>query len=277
MPNANVGPMTNEAFANGSIDFAGYGDLPSIIANAAGIHTKLVVPNGRGGDTYLVVPPDSTAKSILDLKGKRVAVHRGRPWELPFARLVDSVGLTYADFSVVNLDPEARAAALAAHKIDALCTLNSAYLLEEKGVGRILWSTASSPPDWKMLGGLWVSSEFAQHQPEVTQLVATAYVRANAWAAREDSRDAMIELASLNGTPKSAIRREYERGSWRDRWSPLIDAPVFEHYRRAIEYAAEKHIIDHAFDFRASADDRHVRRALQDLNLEGYWSERQGL
>jgi sulfonate transport system substrate-binding protein len=40
MPNANVGPMTNEAFANGSIDLAGYGELPSIIANAAGIHTK---------------------------------------------------------------------------------------------------------------------------------------------------------------------------------------------------------------------------------------------
>src|ERR1700723_2659675 len=34
MPNANVGPMTNEAFANRSIDLAAYGDLPSIIANA---------------------------------------------------------------------------------------------------------------------------------------------------------------------------------------------------------------------------------------------------
>ncbi len=48
MPNAAVGPMTNEAFANGGIDFANYSELPSIIANANGIRTKLIVPSGRG-------------------------------------------------------------------------------------------------------------------------------------------------------------------------------------------------------------------------------------
>ncbi|MGA3122204.1 MAG: ABC transporter substrate-binding protein [Polyangiaceae bacterium] len=271
MPNANVGPMTNEAFANHSIDFAGYGELPSIIANAAGVHTKLIVPSGRGSDAYLVVPPDSTAKSIADLKGQRIAIHRGRPWELPFARLVDSAGLTYADFTVLNLNPEAGAAALAARKVDALCTTSSAFILVDKGVGKILWSTADAPLDWKMLGGLWAAADFVDRHPDLTQLVATAYVKASAWESKDENREAMIQSATRNGTPASVVRREYETGSWRERWSPLFAAPVLSHYQKAIAYAADKRMIDHTFDFRDCYDDRFVLAAIDDLGLRGYW------
>ena len=155
MPHAAVGPMTNEAFANHGIDFAAYSELPSIIANANGIPTKLIVPTGRGGDTFLVVPVGSEAKSIRDLRGKRVAVHKGRPWELPFIRLLDSEGLSYSDFNVMNLNPEVGVAALSANKIDALVITTTAYLLEQKGIGKIVWSTAHQPLDWKTLGGIW--------------------------------------------------------------------------------------------------------------------------
>ena len=78
---AAVGTLVNEAFTNGSIDFAGYGDLPSVVVNASGTHTRLIVPGGVGSNTYLVVPAGSTAKSIVDLKGKRIALNRGRPWK----------------------------------------------------------------------------------------------------------------------------------------------------------------------------------------------------
>jgi sulfonate transport system substrate-binding protein len=276
MPNANVGPMTNEAFANGSIDLAGYGELPSIIANAAGIHTKLIVPAGRGGDTYLLVPPDSSAQSIGDLRGKRVAIHRGRPWELPLSRLIDSAGLRYDDFVILNLNPEAGAAALAAHKIDALCLPSTAYILEDKGVGKIIWSTEGAPADWKMLGGLWAAAEFIEHHADLTQLVATAYVRANYWASKEENREAMIKLATQNGTPESVVRREYQSGSWRDRWSPLFDDAMLSHYDHAIAYAFEKHIIDHRFAFRDCYSDAFVSTAVGELGLSDYWQRTTG-
>src|SRR5580698_8410256 len=72
-----TGATINEAFAAQRIDFGGYGDLPSIILNASGTRTQVVVPDGRGLDTFLLVPPNSTATSLKDLKGKRIAVHRG--------------------------------------------------------------------------------------------------------------------------------------------------------------------------------------------------------
>src|SRR5688572_5230504 len=39
-----TGPVINEAFASGRIQFASYGDLPSLILNAAGVRTQMVLP-----------------------------------------------------------------------------------------------------------------------------------------------------------------------------------------------------------------------------------------
>lgn len=266
---AAVGPMVNEGFANHTIDVANYGDLPSIIANAAGVRTELIVPDGRGSDTYLVVPPDSTATSLSDLKGKAIAIHRGRPWELPFSRLVGSLGLTYDDFNVVNLNPQAGVAALAAHKVDALYTI-SAYVLEQKGVGKVIWSTAQAPADWKMRAELWASRDFVRDNPELTQIIATAYVKAAHWAS--ENRSEMLKILSNTGTPVDVLEREYGEGeAWRNRWSPLFDAPVLLHYKNAIAYAREKQMIARDLDFAECYDPRFAKAAIEQLGLDDYW------
>lgn len=152
---AMVGPIINEAFANKTIDFAAYGDLPPIILNGSKPRVQLVAPWGRSGNSYLVVPANSAAKNIADLKGKRVALHRGRPWEIAFANLVQKNGLKLTDFKIVNVNPQVGAAALASGSVDAFYSLSDAYNLVDKGVGKIIWSTKTAPPDWKLMGGLW--------------------------------------------------------------------------------------------------------------------------
>jgi sulfonate transport system substrate-binding protein len=272
IPGASTGPSINEGFANHSIDFASYGDLPSIIANAAGIETELIVPSGRGSDCYLLVPNDSVVRSIRDLKGKRIAVHRGRPWELPLSRLIDSVGLSYEDFTISNLNPEAGAAALAASKVDALFAIQG-HALVERGVGKIIWSTAEAPPDWKMRAELWASKEFVRQNPELTQVVATAYVRAAYWASRQENFDELIKISARTGVSDSSVRKEYAARdfSLKDRWSPLFDEPVIEHYHRAIAYALDKHIIQKPIEFANAHDTQFVTAALKELDLVSYW------
>ncbi|MFW1786618.1 ABC transporter substrate-binding protein, partial [Acinetobacter nosocomialis] len=85
---------------------------------------------GIGNNVYLVVPPDSPVKSIEDLKGKKIALHRGRPWEINFGQLIQSKGLTLKDFQIVNLNPQAGAAALSAKSVDAFFTLSDALTLQ---------------------------------------------------------------------------------------------------------------------------------------------------
>ena len=110
LPHAGAGPQINEGFSNNSLDFAVRGDLPSVIAGAGGVPGKLIVPGGSGNNIYLVVPEGSSAKTIEDLKGKRLALHRGRPWEFAFSNFLASKGLKLDDFKIANLNPQVVAA-----------------------------------------------------------------------------------------------------------------------------------------------------------------------
>jgi sulfonate transport system substrate-binding protein len=271
---AATGPMINEAFANGTVDFAGYGDLPSAILNAGGVETRVVMAHGLAGtDSFLVVPANSPARSIDDLKGKRLAVHRGRPWELPLLRLLDSRGLGYEDFKLFNINPQAGMSALAAGHVEGLFTMTDAYLLEDKKVGRILWSTKEAPLDWKMRTDFFAARSFIEQHPDLTQIVVNAYVKAAHWASREENKEAMIKIETASGKPESVVRRSQERDgvTWKDRWSPLFSDVMVQHYRKTLDFALAQKLIRHPVPLAPLFDRRFVTTALTQLQLESYW------
>lgn len=271
-----TGPVINEAFTAKRIDFATYGDLPSIILNAAGIRTQVIVPNGRGEDVYLVVPANSPAKSIEDLKGKRISVHRSRPWELTMLKYFESKGLSAKDFRIVNMDTQAGAAAVASGRVDGFFInaggASSPFLLEEKKVGRIIWSSRGSPL-LKMRAELWGTRDFVQQYPEITQLVATAFVRAQHWASLEENRNALILEGTRNGTPETVVRRRYDDPAlpWKDRWSPLFDELAWAQYRHDIALARQKKLINRDLKAEELLQPRFANAALSELGLTNYW------
>lgn len=272
-PNAAVGPIINEAFSNHVIQFASYSDLPSIILNGRGsqVATRLLVPSAPN-DSYLVVPAASTARSIDDLKGKRLAVDKGRPWEIALLRLLDSKGLSYKDFQLFNINPEVSNVALATRSIDAAVT-PQAYALQEKGIARIIWSTKDEPLDWKSWGGFWGADDFVRQHPDIARLVVTAYVKAAYWASQPEHRADIIALGTRNGTPASVVAHTYDDPhiSWKDHWSPLFQPALYDHYRADIAYALDKKIIPRKIDVDALLDPEFARAAVSDLGLDGYW------
>jgi sulfonate transport system substrate-binding protein len=270
---AATGPMINEGFANGSLDFASYGDLPSLVVNAGGVSTKLLVPNGRGGDAFLVVPVDSEAKSIHDLKGKRIAVHRGRPWELQFIKLLESEGLTYQDFRILNINPVAGAAAVASGQVEAFFITSQAYLLEDKKAGKIIWSSKGGPADWKMRTELWGHSSFVAKYPELTQLIVTAWVKAAHWQAQEENKATLLAMTTKDGNPESVVLRGWQDDSlsWRERWSPLFNPYVYSHYQHAIKVSLERKMIRKALTTEALFAPEFLNNALQQLQLQDFW------
>ncbi|MEF1435385.1 hypothetical protein QWU86_11185, partial [Neisseria gonorrhoeae] len=79
----------------------------------------------------------------------------------------------------------------------------------DKQVGKIIWSTKEAPDAWKMRAELWASDDFVRQYPDVTQLVATAYVRAAYWISQAQNRDVFIKILSASGQPENVVRREY--------------------------------------------------------------------
>lgn len=268
-----TGAVTNEALASNRVDFANIGDLPSVLLNAGGIRTAVIAPSGRGSDMYLLVPNGSPIKSIHELKGKRISVHRGRPWELGLRKLIESEGLKVSDFKLFNLDPRAGAAALAAGKVDAHFA-NNGYQLEESGLGKIVWSTKGKPLHFKYRAEIWGKRDFIDRYPELTQLVATAFVKASYWASQDSNRETVIKIATRNKTPEIVIRRNYEDStlSWKDRWNPLVDETVREHFRDVVASAREERLIARPLNPDELIEPRFVHAALKSLKLEGYWT-----
>lgn len=273
--NSAVGPLINEGFAAHKVQFAGYGDLPAIILNGNGgvPHTQLLVPGGVT-DAFLVVPNGSSAKSILDLKGKRLAIHKGRPWELPLLHLLDSKHLSYGDFQIYNINPEAGAAAVVSGAVDGLFTI-AAYGLQQKHLARIIWSTKDAPLEWKMGIGFWGDRDFINQHPDLTQIVVNAYVKAAQWASQDANRGVLEKLETLNGTTADIVRLTDDDPnlSWKDRWSPRFSPWVRQHYQQTIAYASAKGIIRSPINSTALLDDRFVNAALNTLSLQTYWTD----
>jgi len=271
----NAGPGINEAFASGQIDFAFYGDFPAIIAKAGGIDIKLVAPESRGSsDSDLVVPIDSTAKSIQDLKGKRVSLNMGRPWMLAFERLLGANGLTMADFQIYNLVMPDGDAAVAAHNVDGQVTLDlDALKLESRGLAKIIWSTRTAPLDWKFSADLFARTAFINQYPDATQRIVDADLIAARYNSDPANRQTYIGyIADIAAVPDALEQKAWEAKDTRVVLSPLFDPFVAAHYAQTIDFAIQNHLIRHKIDVADLLDPQFDQEGLKTLKLENYWT-----
>lgn len=270
------GPVVNEGFAAKTIDLAAYGDLPSVIAMAGGVDLRLVVPSRAGTNIYLAVGRDSTARTLRDLKGKRIALHRGRPWEAGFARYVQSQGMTLDDFKIINVNAVAGQAALTSGKVDGIVLIQAeAYVLQDKGLARILWSTSNAPESWKMTAGTFARKDFLDAHPDIVQTVVTAFVRQAQWSSDEKNRDTVLSWGTLGGTPLAAVIKDTDNNPlpWRQRYSPLPGPAIQEHFDFVADYASRTGLTRSKVDVSNLIDRRYVDQAIKDLKLEGWWSD----
>ena len=199
-----AGPAVNEAVSNQQIDFALQGDLPSLIGKAAGLKTRLVAATGARSNIYIGVPPDSPARTVADLRGKRVALFKGTNMHLPAVRLLEAHGLTERDLKIVNLDTASSLAALATRDVDASIGSLDILRLRDKGQVRVLYRSKGDSPVFTRQSHVLVTERFAAAHPEATQRLVDALVKAARWSSEEANREDVLRLWARAGTPSSA-------------------------------------------------------------------------
>ncbi|MDY7579952.1 aliphatic sulfonate ABC transporter substrate-binding protein [Herbaspirillum sp. RTI4] len=107
------GPPMVEAINTGDIDLGFVGSTPPVFAQAGRApDIRYVAYSAAYGDNYgIVVPQTSTAKSVRDLKGKRIAVARGSAGQYLLLKALEKNGLKPEDVSFAYLQySEARSA-----------------------------------------------------------------------------------------------------------------------------------------------------------------------
>ena len=268
------GPGVNEAFSNGNLDVAHYGDFPSLIGKSGGIKTRIIASANRGGNVYLVVPKASQAQSLQDLKGKRLALHRGRPTEIPVAMIFESLGLRHQDFRLFNLSPVDGQNAIATGSVDAQFG-RDAYLMEANNTGRILWSTRGQDPHWKSTAEIFVTEDFAAKYPTTVKRILKAYLRGARFVADPANRQTLIDFWAKEQSSPAIAAKEYHGDDLKDRYSPLLDPYLIEHYQRAAAVSQRLGVIRRglpAEEITTWFDPSFLQAALTDLGLEHFWT-----
>jgi sulfonate transport system substrate-binding protein len=161
---------------------------------------------------------------------------------------------------------------LSAGRVDGFFTLSDAYLLEDKKVGKIIWSSKQAPLDWKMRAELFGASDFVKQQPEITPLVVDAYLKASQWIAQEQNKDEYIKYLTQSGQPESVLLREVQGEPWAAHVNPLIDATLRQQYRDGIAYSLKAKLIRNDITVNDLLDDRFVDQGVKDLKLQGIWT-----
>ncbi|HEX9046784.1 MAG TPA: ABC transporter substrate-binding protein, partial [Verrucomicrobiae bacterium] len=262
-----AGPAINEALANNSVDIASYGDLPAIIGKAAGLPT-LVIAGQRGLNTYVAVPAKSTAKSIADLKGKRVGVAKGTYMHLSFDRVIDSLGLTEKDFDLINIQTANGENAVAAGDLDAYVEGNGALRLQDLGLAKIIYDNRKDPDDWKGQTVLVVRESFYKKYPETTKRFLKVWLKALQWENDPANRKESFELDANTGTPLAYLAEDKKDTPLSKVYNPLFDDDFINHYKYAVKFSKEHKLIKNEFDVDAWLNKNLLAEGLKEVNWQ---------
>jgi len=267
-----TGPGVNEALSNNSIDIGSLGDLPSIAGRSGGLKTRLVAVSGRGGNTYVVVPADSTINSIRDLKGKKVGVALGTYMHAALLKIIKDAGLTVRDLNLVSADSATLNTAIATKDVDAAFISSDAYTLRSRGVARIIYDTKNAPVFYQQSGALVVREAFAKRYPDTVKRFVKVWVKASQLAGQNKAET--LKLNTRTGSPLATLKEDAEGKSMLFAYSPVFDEHFLNHYKRSIGFYKENKLIRKTFDIEKEWIDRsYLDAALKDLKLEKFWPQ----
>lgn len=269
-----AGPALNESYANGLLDICfGHGDLPLVVGRSTGLKHKIVLSSGRFATGYFIVPSASPAKSIADLKGKKIATFKGTAAQTQTIRFFRRAGFDEKDFRVISLNGDDIKAALATGDIDGTAGVVGPFDLESRGIARTL--VRSSDPDISTPGTVWVGEAFEQRYPQIVQRLVSRLVKVAHWSSLEENRDKQFQLWARSGAePFANYKTDWaDVKDLRHRNTPLLDEYYHAALQRAIDEIKEFKLIRRDVSLEGWIEPKYLNQALKEQKLEHFWPE----
>jgi len=167
----------NVALLRGSIDAMGGTIDSSVISASAGVAGKIVFMFDRSNGTDGILTT-ADVKTVSDLKGKTIALEEGFSGHFFLLYMLDKVGLSAKDVSIIPMTTDQAGAAFAAGKVDVAVTWEP-YLttaLARKG-SKVLVSSKELEPI--LADTLFVSNRTIRNRKQDVQAVVTSLLEAN--------------------------------------------------------------------------------------------------
>ena len=167
-----------EYLNSGAVDFGSTAGLAALLGRANGNPIKAVYVFSRPEWTALVVPGNSSAKTVADLKGKKIAATKGTDPFLFLLRSLHEFGLRRDDVQIVHLQHPDGRVALEQGRVDAWAGLDPHMAASELEAGsRLLYRNVK----FNTYGFLNVREEFSRSYPDAVRRVLATYEKARRW------------------------------------------------------------------------------------------------
>jgi sulfonate transport system substrate-binding protein len=211
----------------GSLDFGSTAGAAALIGRINGNPIKSIYVFSKPEWTALVTRKDTGIKSIVDLKGKRVAVTRGTDPHIFLVRALQSAGLTQDDIQVVLLQHADGRAALDKGDVDAWAGLDPMMAQAETENGDVLFYRNA---DLNSYGVLNVREEFAAQHPDIVARLLTLYEKGRKWSLEHPKDvEAILAKAAHLSDAVAAVQIE-QRTNLKD---PILNDGVHTTIREA--------------------------------------------
>ncbi|MGI5479086.1 ABC transporter substrate-binding protein [Streptomyces lavendofoliae] len=256
-------PITAQMTA-GKIDIGSMGDFPLLINAARGRQldrpTRLVSVTGynlRGGLNTIVTAPDSSLRTLHDLRGKKVSTSVGSAADGTLVRALQRAGIDpEKDVRKLNQQPSVGASALQSGSADALSQFVAwPGLLAFQGRAKALYDGAEL--DLPTFHGVTVREGFAKERPAVLEAFLRAQKRATDHLHAEPVA-AAESVARATGLPAEVVYL-YNGAHGIATFDPTLRTALVDALKKDVPVLRSAGLVGDV-DVDAFVDDRYVRR-----------------
>ena len=191
-------PLTNEMVA-GKLDFGTMADFPGSLNGVAflkagkrSLFISVLSGSVKGSGNGIVVPVNSPAQSVADLKGKTISVPFASTAHGMLLRAIKAQGWNpETDVQITTQAPEVAGSALQANKIDAHADfVPFAELFPARGFARKIFD--GSQAETPTFHGVLVDADYAERYPEIVVAYLRAVIEANRLFAAEPEKYSLL-------------------------------------------------------------------------------------
>lgn len=254
--NFESGHLVIEAFNGRSLDYGGVSEIPPIFAAASTTQSfrQIAVAHGDVNNQVVLVPRGSTINDLAGLKGKRVGYVRATTSHYFLIRMLQSVGLNWADITPVAMSVADGAAAFSSGRLDAWAIYGFPIQRAIATDGARVLRTALGFLSGNYLVAAHVDALADPGTSELIGRYLTVTRRAYAWAAAHQDEWAAVVAKNI-GVPLAYVQDQFHRKSDVYALRPVNEAAIASQQAVADVFAQAK-LIPKAVDVRPLWDDR---------------------
>ncbi|MFI5446123.1 sulfonate ABC transporter substrate-binding protein [Polaromonas sp. UC242_47] len=224
-----AGPQLLEGLNVGSVDVGYVGEAPPIFAQAAGARFVYIGHDPAAPQAEaLVVPKDSVIKTVVELKGKKIALNKGSNVHYLLVKLLEKNGLKLSDVQTVYLAPADARAAFESKNVDAWVIWDPFTAAAEKAIGaRVLADGTGVANNYQYYLG---ERGFVDKHPKLIAAWFEDSVEQGRWL-KANVKQAAELIAPLQGLPVDVTELSLRRYEFKVQ--PVSDSVIAEQQKIA--------------------------------------------